>query len=185
MIINKENNLERLNNGDYKWKGNIETNEDLIIELDDRLVVEGYVNVGGRIESAKTLIAGRGIKAGDGIEAGWSIKAGRGIKAGWSIKAGLSIKAKFLDIGLRIFAGLCLWKNPNEEETYITCEELRNGEIAYGKLNLIPKTEEKEEVEIIDEKYEETKPITKESIEALGYACGEIQKCFLVVGKNR
>lgn len=32
-----------------------------------------------------------------------------------------------------------------------------------------------EEVEIIEE---ETKPITKESIEALGYACGEIKKCF-------
>ncbi len=34
-----------------------------------------------------------------------------------------------------------------------------------------------DEVEVIEEK-EETKPITKESIEALGYACGEIQKCF-------
>lgn len=32
-----------------------------------------------------------------------------------------------------------------------------------------------DEVEIIEEK---PKPITKESIEALGYACGEIQKCF-------
>lgn len=31
------------------------------------------------------------------------------------------------------------------------------------------------EVEIIEE---EPKPITKESIEALGYACGEIRKCF-------
>lgn len=31
-----------------------------------------------------------------------------------------------------------------------------------------------DEVEII----EESKPITKESIEALGYACGEIRKCF-------
>ena len=92
MIINKENNLERLNNGDYKWKGNMETTEDLIIELDDRLVVEGAVKVGGK------------------------------------------------------FTGLCLWKNPSEEEKYITCEELRNGEIAYGKLNLIPKTEKKEEV---------------------------------------
>ena len=30
-------------------------------------------------------------------------------------------------------------------------------------------------VEIIEE---EPKPITKESIEALGYACGEIRKCF-------
>lgn len=27
-------------------------------------------------------------------------------------------------------------------------------------------------------KKKETKPITEESIEALGYACGEIQKCF-------
>lgn len=32
-----------------------------------------------------------------------------------------------------------------------------------------------DEVEIIEEK---TKPITKESIEVLGYVCGEIQKCF-------
>lgn len=32
-----------------------------------------------------------------------------------------------------------------------------------------------DEVEILDE---EPKPITKESIEALGYACGEIRKCF-------
>lgn len=31
-----------------------------------------------------------------------------------------------------------------------------------------------DEIEII----EEPKPITKESIEALGYACGEIRKCF-------
>ena len=35
-----------------------------------------------------------------------------------------------------------------------------------------------DEVEVIEEK-EETKPITKESIEALGYACGEIQKRFI------
>ena len=37
------------------------------------------------------------------------------------------------------------------------------------------------EIEIIEDKDktdEEAKPITKESIEALGYACGEIQKCF-------
>lgn len=32
-----------------------------------------------------------------------------------------------------------------------------------------------DEVEILDE---EPKPITKESIKALGYACGEIRKCF-------
>lgn len=36
-------------------------------------------------------------------------------------------------------------------------------------------------VEIIEDNNktdEEAKPITKESVEALGYACGEIQKCF-------
>lgn len=32
-----------------------------------------------------------------------------------------------------------------------------------------------DEVEIIEE---ETKPLTKQDVEALGYACGEIQKCF-------
>jgi len=38
-----------------------------------------------------------------------------------------------------------------------------------------------ETVEIIEDNDkidEEAKPITKESIEALGYACGEFQKCF-------
>lgn len=33
-----------------------------------------------------------------------------------------------------------------------------------------------DEVEILEEK--EIKPLTKKDIEALGYACGEIQKCF-------
>lgn len=35
-----------------------------------------------------------------------------------------------------------------------------------------------DEVEIIDDEYKEIKPLTKQDIEALGYACGEIQKCF-------
>ena len=34
-----------------------------------------------------------------------------------------------------------------------------------------------DEVEILEEK-KETKSLTKKDIEALGYACGEIQKCF-------
>ena len=33
-----------------------------------------------------------------------------------------------------------------------------------------------DEVEILEE---ETKPLTKQDLEALGYACGEIQKCFI------
>lgn len=35
-----------------------------------------------------------------------------------------------------------------------------------------------DEVEVIGEQKEETKTTARESIEALGYACGEIQKCF-------
>lgn len=34
-----------------------------------------------------------------------------------------------------------------------------------------------DEVEILEEE-KKTKPLTKKDIEALGYACGEIQKCF-------
>ena len=34
-----------------------------------------------------------------------------------------------------------------------------------------------DEVEILEEE-KENKPLTKKDIEALGYACGEIQKCF-------
>lgn len=36
-----------------------------------------------------------------------------------------------------------------------------------------------DEIEIIEEQKEETKTTTRESFEALGYACGEIQKCFI------
>ena len=35
-----------------------------------------------------------------------------------------------------------------------------------------------DEVEILEEEKEQVKPLTKKDIEALGYACGEIQKCF-------
>ena len=43
-------------------------------------------------------------------------------------------------------------------------------EIDFSELN--------DEIEVIEEQKEETKTTTRESIEALGYACGEIQKCF-------
>ena len=36
------------------------------------------------------------------------------------------------------------------------------------------------EVKVIDDEYKEIKPLTKQDIEALGYACGEIQKCFKI-----
>ena len=85
--------------------------------------------------------AGSGIKAGEGIKAGWGIKAGEGIEAGsgieagWGIEAGLYIICKLtLSSKLRIFAGLCIWKIPSEEEKTITCKKLVQGEIAYGIL---------------------------------------------------
>ena len=122
-----------------KQNGDLEVNGDLEIKLDDRLQVEGSVKASGKILCDRTLIAG------DGIE------------AGWGIKAGLSITAKWLDIGLRIFAGLCLWKEPKVEETQINVEEIKQGEICFGKLNIIaPK--------------EEIKKMTIEEIsQALGY----------------
>lgn len=43
--------------------------------------------------NVKRILAGWGIKAGDGIKAGWGIEAGDGIKAGRGIKAGLGIEA--------------------------------------------------------------------------------------------
>ena len=50
------------------------------------------------------------------------------------------------------------------------------------KENIIYKLEQlvielNDKVEIIEEE-KKTKPLTKKDIEALGYACGEIQKCF-------
>ena len=140
-----------------KQNGDLEVNGDLEIKLDDRLQVEGSVKASGKILCDRTLIAGWGIEAGYEIKAGEGIKAGCGIKAGWGIEAGLSITAKWLDIGLRIFAGLCLWREPKVEETQINVEEIKQGEICFGKLNIIaPK--------------EEIKKMTIEEIsQALGY----------------
>lgn len=73
-------------------------------------------------------VADTGIKTGDGI------KTGGGIETGGGIVAGLTITCKKLSSELRIFAGVCIWKNPTTEEKQIRCEELVKGEIAYGEL---------------------------------------------------
>ena len=70
---------------------------------------------------------------------GTGIKAGEGIKAGTGIEAGLSISAKFISSKLRIFAGLCIWKIPSQEETEIRAE-LHEGVVAFGRL-VAPKSE--------------------------------------------
>ena len=84
----------------------------MIVELDDWFEVEKSIKVAG------------------------SIKANKKIKAGWGIEAGLSITAKFLDIGLRIFAGLKLNRKPSEKEMQINVEEIKQGEVCFGKLNI-------------------------------------------------
>ena len=102
------------------------------------------ITAGDGIEAGWGITAGDGITAGCGIEAGDGIEAGWGITAGDGITAGLTITAKWLDIGLRIFAGLCLWKIPSEEKTMINVEEIKNGEVCYGKLNILKPKEIKE-----------------------------------------
>ena len=91
------------------------------------------IKAGWGIEAGTGIKAGEGIKAGTGIKAGWGIEAGWGIKAGEGIKAGLSITAKWISTRLRIFAGLCIWKQPAPEETEIRAE-LRGGTVSFGTL---------------------------------------------------
>ena len=107
------------------------------------MIVIGKVISKRSIKVTKSLISNWGIEAGDGIEAGCSIKAGDGIEAGCGIKAGLSITGKWISSRLRIFAGLMIWKKPTVEETQINVEEVKQGEICFGKLNLLKKTKNK------------------------------------------
>jgi len=107
---------------------------------------QGHIEIAenlGTVKFAKSLVSSGGIyaKAGTGIEAGWGIKAGWGIEAGEGIEAGTGIKAGWgisckltLSIGLRIFAGLCLWRLPTAEEKKITCGKLEKGDVCYGEL---------------------------------------------------
>ena len=88
----------------------------------------GTVKFRGRIKASESIIA----------EAGSGIEAGEGIKAGWGIKAGGTISCK-----LRIFAGLCIWRKPTQEEMQIRCEKLIAGEVCYGTLIEIPKPQPK------------------------------------------
>ena len=87
-----------------------------------------------------------------------------------------------MDIGLRIFAGLCIWKKTEIEETQINVEEIKQGEICFGKLNIItPKEEEKviedttEEIEEYHTKYIE-RGIDKEVREKLNEVIRAVNK---------
>jgi uncharacterized protein (DUF342 family) len=93
--------------------------------------------VTGYIKASDSIKASGSIKAGGSIEAGGYIEAGNSIIAGNSIEAGFTIACEQLSAKLRIFAGICTWKIPTDDEMLITCEKLVSGIIAFGKLNII------------------------------------------------
>ena len=65
-------------------------------------------------------------------------KAGSGIKAGEGIEAGLSISAQIISTPLRIFAGLCLWRNPTGDEIKVRAKRIcGGGVIAFGNFEKI------------------------------------------------
>ena len=132
FIIKKEHLNER-----NEYVGEID-----VSNLDGNLIADGNlgyikfksINVSGFI----LFKAGSGINAGWGIKAGLGIEAGSGIKAGLGIEAGLSISAQTITTPLRIFAGLCLWRNPSEEEMKVMAKRIDGGGvIAFGEFEKI------------------------------------------------
>lgn len=88
----------------YRIEGDLKTDESLEINLDKWLYVSGC------------------------------IKAGEGIKAGLGIKAGFSITCKLLlKFGIKIFAGICTWRQISDAEKTITCGKCE-GRVEYGIL---------------------------------------------------
>ena len=112
MEITKEfEGLVRAENGDYVLKGDLICYEDLEIDLDDRLVVTGGVNVSGSIMCGDSLrarvihadesiyvmncISSYGsISADQSIRVGCHIESKKDIKAGWFLTAGGEITAR-------------------------------------------------------------------------------------------
>ena len=112
-----------------------------VSDFDGHIEIEGNL---GRVKFNSIKASGHIIsEAGCGIEAGEGIKAGWGIEAGWGIFCKLS-----LNISLRIFAGLCLWRKPTDDETKIICGKLEKGEVCYGNLIETGLPEEKKEVSL-------------------------------------
>lgn len=125
MIINAKTKGIKKESFRYVFEGSIETEEELVIELDMGLYVTDS------------------IKAGGWIEAGGSIKAG-GLSG---IQAGLYITCKgILKFGLKAFAGICTWRTITDEEKTITCGKLEGGVVEYGIVKEIGI--EKEEVSL-------------------------------------
>ena len=125
---------------DYKYIGKIELHhyEDFNVEIEGGL---GYVYFEKGIYVNGYVVA----------EAGSGIKAGSGIEAGEGIVAGLFIQCKkVLKFKLRLFAGVCWWREINENEKKITCGKLEGGEVCYGDVEELGLSEEKKDEEVIE-----------------------------------
>jgi len=101
------------------------------IHAGSSIQADGFIQADGSIQATGSIQAGEYIQAGSYIEAGSSIQAGS------CIQAGLYITCKELSAILRIFAGLCLWKIPDDSETLITCEKLISGTVSYGRIKIV------------------------------------------------
>jgi len=101
----------------------------------DAIDARGKIKAGTSIKAGGTLRAGQGIEAGAGIRSDSKIFSGGSIAAGEGVEAGLSIECRdTLEAGLRILAGLCLWKEPTDEEKRISCTRLIRGTVVFGRL---------------------------------------------------
>lgn len=113
--------------GDINTGGNIEANWEIRVGGD----IKAYLG----IEVSGDLIVGGNVEVRDGsIEARDFIEVAGGMVVSGAIIAGLTITCKFIDSGLRIFAGICSYKNPKREEMQIITQEVRRGIIAFGEL---------------------------------------------------
>ncbi len=105
------------------------------------------IKAGGGIEAGWGIEAGLGIEAGEGIKAGGGIKAGEGIEAGGGIKAGLYITCKLvLRFSIKLFAGICYWRDIDESEKTITCgklEPVNGATVEYGIVKELGMPDEK------------------------------------------
>ena len=103
------------------------------IEAGEGIKAGSSIEAGDGIKAGSSIKAGWGIEAGDGIKAGDGIEAGDGIKAGWGIEAGFSITAKWISVSLRIFVGMCNWRQPTADEMQVRAE-VRQGIVALGTV---------------------------------------------------
>ncbi len=119
--------------GDIKAGADIEAGWAII--AGEGIEAKKDIRAGTTIKAGTGINAGGSIEAGAGIKAGWRIRAGNGIKTGEGIESGLAIECKgILNVKLRAFAGLCLWRLPSEEEKRVICSKFGGGIIAYGTL---------------------------------------------------